>query len=171
MRSLYIFKKESILCHFTQFVPQWNTEITFQTMSVYCQSRHIFNSLESRRVPSLRARPKSMSFILLPVLLTHMMFSGLRSRCTMPCLWINWTPSIICSIYLMTSRSDSSKSSSTIRSNSSPPEILQPTRTREPAPIREHKYHWRDSTGRNQHNAFYQHVPLNKQDLFLLMVQ
>lgn len=102
----------------------------FQTTSVYYQRWHIFTRPESRRIPSLRASPKSMSLILEPILLTHMMFSGLRSRCTMPCLWMKWTPSIICSMYLMTSRSDSSKSSSTIRSNSSPPEILQPTRMR-----------------------------------------
>ncbi len=80
-------------------------------------------------LPSLRASPKSMSLILLPVLLIHMMFSGLRSKWTMPCLWINWTPSMICSMYLITSRSVSSKSSSTIRSNNSPPEILQPVGT------------------------------------------
>lgn len=72
-----------------------------------------------------------MSLILLPVLLTHMMFSGLRSRWTMPCLWMKLTPSMICSMYLMTSLSVSSKSSSMIRSNSSPPEILQPQRHRQ----------------------------------------
>lgn len=76
-------------------------------------------------LPSRRARPKSMSLILLPVLLTHMMFSGLRSRWTIPCLWMKLTPSMICSMYLITSLSVSSKSSSMIRSNSSPPEILQ----------------------------------------------
>lgn len=75
-------------------------------------------------LPSLLARPKSMSLILVPVLLTHMMFSGLRSRWTMPCLWMYSTPSEICFMYLMHSRSVSSKSSSMMRSNSSPPDTL-----------------------------------------------
>lgn len=65
-----------------------------------------------------------MSLILLPVLLTHIMFSGLRSRWTTPCLWMKLTPSMICSMYLITSLSVNSKSSSMIRSKSSPPEIL-----------------------------------------------
>lgn len=82
---------------------------------------------DKARLPSLRARPKSMSLILLPVLLTHIMFSGFRSKWTMPCLWMKLTPATICSMYLITSLSDSSKSSSMIRSKSSPPEILQAT--------------------------------------------
>lgn len=76
-------------------------------------------------LPSFLARPKSMSLILVPVLLTHMMFSGLRSRWTMPCLWMYSTPSDICLMYWMHSRSVSSKSSSMMRSNSSPPDTLR----------------------------------------------
>lgn len=43
----------------------------------------------------------------------------------MPCLWMNCTPSDICLMYWMHSRSVSSKSSSMMRSNSSPPDTLQ----------------------------------------------
>ncbi|KAL0600294.1 Protein GVQW1 [Plecturocebus cupreus] len=43
----------------------------------------------------------------------------------MPCLWMYSTPSEICRMYLMHSRSVSSKSSSMMRSNSSPPDTLQ----------------------------------------------
>lgn len=46
----------------------------------------------------------------------------------MPCLWMKLTPSMIWSMYFITSLSVSSKSSSIIRSNSSPPEILETPR-------------------------------------------
>lgn len=83
-----------------------------------------------KSLPNLLASPKSMSLILVPVLLTHIIFSGFKSKCTIPCLWMYWTPSEICLIYLMHSLSVSSKSSSIIRSKSSPPETLGKTEKR-----------------------------------------
>lgn len=47
-------------------------------------------------LPSLLANPKSMILTNVPVLSTHTMFSGLRSRCTMFCWCMKATPSRIC---------------------------------------------------------------------------
>lgn len=70
------------------------------------------------------ARPKSMSLILLPVLVTHKIFSGFISRCMM-CFWCMYsTPSHIWRMNMAQTFSVNSKSSSMTRSNSSPPEIL-----------------------------------------------
>lgn len=93
-----------------------------------CPFPHTIMKQTEKLLPNLLASPKSMSLILVPVLLTHIIFSGFKSKWTIPCLWMYSTPSEICLIYLMHSLSVSSKSSSMIRSKSSPPETLGKTK-------------------------------------------
>lgn len=78
--------------------------------------------------PSFRAKPKSMILIQWLPGLTQTMFSGLRSRWTMAWLCMKCSPSRICCTYWALLGSVCSKSSSTMRSKSSPPATLGTTR-------------------------------------------
>lgn len=75
--------------------------------------------------PSFRAKPKSMILSQWLLGLTQTMFSGLRSRWTTSWPCMNCSPSRICRMYWALLGSVCSKSSSTMRSKSSPPATLK----------------------------------------------
>ena len=72
----------------------------------------------------IRASPKSIILMRLPLLVGHRMFSGLRSRCSMFLECMKETPSRICFMKQIQAFSVSTNSSSITRSNSSPPGML-----------------------------------------------
>lgn len=73
----------------------------------------------------LRANPKSIILIRLPSRVKHMMFSGFRSRWMMLFRCTNSIAWHTCRMNTAQARSDSTKSSSITRSNSSPPSTLR----------------------------------------------